>query len=183
MNFSHISWVHILKSKRCFDVKFSTYYFHVKTEIFADFQICISVPLILKICLGKPCKLIEHLWWRFSTKVFNDWKPLTVNAKRLHQLGSKYASEGFLISVWFPPFHHTLSKEPLEVDLKWISLKWNWLLLKIISGGQKVFYIKKEKNYLSDLSHDVRKSFSANESYYIYYIKDLKPAAVTYAFL
>ena len=141
-------WVHISKSKRCFDVKFSTHYFHMKTEIFADFQICISVPLTLKICLGKPCKLIEHLWWRFSTKVFNG-----------------------------------LSKEPLEVDLKWISLKWNWLLLKIIFGGQKVFYIKKGKNYFSDLSHDVSKSFSANESYYIFYIKDLKPAAVTYAFL
>ena len=29
-----------------FNVKFSTYYFHMKTKILADFQICISVPLI-----------------------------------------------------------------------------------------------------------------------------------------
>ena len=31
-------------------------------------------------------------------------------------------------------------------------------------GGQKVFYIKNEKNYLPDLSHDARKSFSENET-------------------
>ena len=32
-------------SKTCFNVKSSTYYFHMKTKILADFQICISVPL------------------------------------------------------------------------------------------------------------------------------------------
>ena len=36
-----------LKIKRCFNMKSSTYYFHKKTKILADFQICISVPLIL----------------------------------------------------------------------------------------------------------------------------------------
>ena len=40
--------VHILKSERCFNVKSSTYYFHVKMKIFADFQICISVPLNIR---------------------------------------------------------------------------------------------------------------------------------------
>ena len=45
-NFSHISRSHISKSKRCFNVKSSTYYFHLKTKILADFQICISVPII-----------------------------------------------------------------------------------------------------------------------------------------
>ena len=44
-NFSHISLVHISKSKRCFHMKSLTYYFHMKTNILADFQICISVPL------------------------------------------------------------------------------------------------------------------------------------------
>ena len=44
-NFSHISCAHISKNKKCFNVKFSTYYFHMKTKILADFQICISVPL------------------------------------------------------------------------------------------------------------------------------------------
>ena len=27
--------------------------------------------LTLKICQEKTCKPVEHLWWRFSTKVFN----------------------------------------------------------------------------------------------------------------
>ena len=38
--------VHTSESKRCFNVKSSTYYFHMKTKILADFQICITVPLI-----------------------------------------------------------------------------------------------------------------------------------------
>ena len=42
---SHTSRAHISKSKRCFNVKSSTYYFHVKTKILPDFQIWISVPL------------------------------------------------------------------------------------------------------------------------------------------
>ena len=41
-----MSRAHISKSKRCFYVKFSTYYFRIKTEILADFRICISAPLI-----------------------------------------------------------------------------------------------------------------------------------------
>ena len=33
------------KSKSCFNVKSSTYYFYMKTKILADFQICISATL------------------------------------------------------------------------------------------------------------------------------------------
>ena len=63
------------------------------------------------------------------------------------------------------------------MDLKWNPLKWNWLLFK------NSFQLSKEKNSLSDLSKDVRKSFSANESYQFFsYIKDLKPFAVTHLF-
>ena len=40
-----MSRAHISKSKRCFNVKSSTYYFHMKTKILADFQIYINVPL------------------------------------------------------------------------------------------------------------------------------------------
>ena len=36
----------ISKSKRYFSRRSSTYYFQIKTKILADFQICISVPLI-----------------------------------------------------------------------------------------------------------------------------------------
>ena len=39
-------FAHTSKSKRCFNVKSPAYYFHIKTNTMADFQICISVPLI-----------------------------------------------------------------------------------------------------------------------------------------
>ena len=51
----HISLAHISKSNPCFNVKFSTYYFHRKTKTWADFQICISVPLI-KLSINKFLK-------------------------------------------------------------------------------------------------------------------------------
>ena len=41
--FTYLS--HISKNKSCFNVKCLTCYFHIKTKILADFQICISVPL------------------------------------------------------------------------------------------------------------------------------------------
>ena len=41
----YVSRAHISKSSRCFNVKPSTYYFHMKMKILADFQICISVTL------------------------------------------------------------------------------------------------------------------------------------------
>ena len=51
-NFSHISRAHVSKSKRCFDVKSTTYYFPIKTEMLTDFQICIRVPLMIALyCL------------------------------------------------------------------------------------------------------------------------------------
>ena len=46
------SRAHISKCKRCLNVKSSTYHFHLKTKILADFQICISVPLI---CFTLAC--------------------------------------------------------------------------------------------------------------------------------
>ena len=42
--FTHLTWAY-LRKKRCLNVKSSTYYFHVKTKVLADFQTCISVPL------------------------------------------------------------------------------------------------------------------------------------------
>ena len=41
----HISGMHISKSKMCYYKISSVHYFYVKTELIADFQICISVPL------------------------------------------------------------------------------------------------------------------------------------------
>ena len=46
-NFLRISRAHISKSKRGFNVKSSTDYFHMTTKILADFEICIIVPLKL----------------------------------------------------------------------------------------------------------------------------------------
>ena len=43
--FLHMSRAHISKSKRCFIVISLLYYFYMKTKIWTDFQICISVPL------------------------------------------------------------------------------------------------------------------------------------------
>ena len=40
-----MSRAHFSKSKRFFNVIPSTCYFHMKTEILTDFQICINVPL------------------------------------------------------------------------------------------------------------------------------------------
>ena len=40
---------HISKNRKCYDVKSSTYCFHVNTKILTGFQIYISVPLIEEI--------------------------------------------------------------------------------------------------------------------------------------
>ena len=37
------------KVKKCFNVKSSTYSFHLKAEMLVDFQICISVPLTVSL--------------------------------------------------------------------------------------------------------------------------------------
>ena len=52
-NFSHISRAYISKSKRCFNVKSSTYYLHMKTKILTDFKICTSAPLNLNVASHK----------------------------------------------------------------------------------------------------------------------------------
>ena len=45
LNSSHSSHVYISKSKMCFNVRSSSYYFHMKAKRLADFQIFISVPI------------------------------------------------------------------------------------------------------------------------------------------
>ena len=44
--FKYSKCAHVSKTKRCFNVKSSTYCLHMKTKILTDFQICFSVPLI-----------------------------------------------------------------------------------------------------------------------------------------
>ena len=62
--FTYLS-THILERKRCFNVK-SSKYFHMKTKILADFQICISIPLTLSylnsglnLAVGQPSRRLE----------------------------------------------------------------------------------------------------------------------------
>ena len=43
----HFIYLGCSKSKCCYDVKPSAYYFYVKTKMFVDFHICISVPLAI----------------------------------------------------------------------------------------------------------------------------------------
>ena len=38
----------------------STYYFHIKTKILADFQTCISVPL--RVQMFEKCDLVNNEW-------------------------------------------------------------------------------------------------------------------------
>ena len=43
--FINLTCAYLKKYKRCFNVKSSTYCFHMKTKIFSEFQIYIGVPL------------------------------------------------------------------------------------------------------------------------------------------
>ena len=58
-----ISCAYISKSKRCFDVKYSTCYFHMKIKILTDFQICISLPL------NTDCSLLNTADLYISTNI------------------------------------------------------------------------------------------------------------------
>ena len=56
-----ISPAHISESKMCFNVKSPAYFFHMKTKILADFQICISVPLNEGIALAVSLGVLRSL--------------------------------------------------------------------------------------------------------------------------
>ena len=55
------------ESKRCYNKIFSVHYFYAKTNMLADFQICVSVPL--KLCDIKSTeKSLQSVIWSFSKK-------------------------------------------------------------------------------------------------------------------
>ena len=56
--FTYLS-VDISESKRCYNVISSVHYFYIKTNMLADFQICISVPL------SHP--KFQHISYSYST--------------------------------------------------------------------------------------------------------------------
>ena len=81
---TYTSRSHISKCKRCFSVKSLTYYFHVKTKLLAEFQICISVPLELKAFF--PHNLIELFRNRKAkawetNKQCNTWRKMIVEKR------------------------------------------------------------------------------------------------------
>ena len=62
----------------CFNAKSSSYYFHVKTEILADFQIYISVTLIksvifIEISMKSNCKSFLWKCLPITTEIFSDY--------------------------------------------------------------------------------------------------------------
>ena len=81
-NFSHISGAHTSERKRCFNIKSSTYYFHVKTKMLENFHICISVPLISK------AQINYSLHWKLLNWV---WPDIFGN-----NFGSSFSSDSFL---------------------------------------------------------------------------------------
>ena len=61
--FTKKSWSSLLSF--CKNVKYSTYYFRIKTKILTDFQICISVPLIC----SKLFACSDMFWKKVSLKL------------------------------------------------------------------------------------------------------------------
>ena len=65
-------------------MKFSAYYFHMKTKTLADFQICISVPLIFHSC--NNCVLLKRqgeIHWSipFIMQSFSDTKFISLSCR------------------------------------------------------------------------------------------------------
>ena len=55
---------HVRMSERYFNVKPSTYYFHLERKILEDFQICFSVPLNIlsaRFCHKNKVHLVEYI--------------------------------------------------------------------------------------------------------------------------
>ena len=63
---------HILKSKRYFNVKSSTYYFHIKKKIMVDFHICIAAHNLAKLFLLKACNSIYKFDIVFLSETYLD---------------------------------------------------------------------------------------------------------------
>ena len=68
---SHVSRAHISESKRLFNIKSSTYYFLIKRKILADFQTCISVPLIVIFTSYFLLYSIVHYYTHFKKTVLD----------------------------------------------------------------------------------------------------------------
>ena len=109
------------KVKSCFNVKSSTYYFHIKTNTMVDFQICISVPLKSRF---KSRLFGLHVMFslRFSGSKF------LMNLRRQFRVRNFFrVRKIFRIKVFplFAVFNTTFTLKPTITDLKliWICFK------------------------------------------------------------
>ena len=117
-----------LKSKRCLNVKSLTYYFHMKTKILTEFQICISVSLTVYGFVW-PCKWIytyyasggalylrnickascSVLWdlWKYHKVVVKHMRDIKLNLHDLYAIvnieifNCKQLHESFCLCVFF----------------------------------------------------------------------------------
>ena len=96
--------MHISKSKRCFNVKSPTYYFHIKTNGMANFQICISVPLSFKRC-GKQYtdKTVDS----FRTR----WNNYKTDGKKAGKGNIGSFKQQFLQSHFLEDYRHGFLKD------------------------------------------------------------------------
>ena len=86
-------FAHISKSKRCFNVKSPTYYFHIKANTMADFQICISVTL--KMVTNMELALTNMSFIHNSACVIPKWLKL----KRSSQSDQHISHTYFLMTL------------------------------------------------------------------------------------
>ena len=99
-----------LKSKRCFNVKSSTNYFHMKTKILVDFQIWISVPLKKKAYRNSRLTFLKNCFRHL--KLYSN-PPSWLARGRCHmgtfwktEDWSSYFWEGQPFRFWYVEFHH-----------------------------------------------------------------------------
>ena len=70
----------ISKSKRCLNVKSSTYYFHMKTKILAKLQICVSVTLKTLVQKFPYAKVMQEKKLYIFTKVWLFYEKICITA-------------------------------------------------------------------------------------------------------
>ena len=120
----------ISKSKRCFNVKSSAYYFHLKTKALADFQICISVPFIrlMTYCvkLRRAVSFMKHL----ASVFFSIFLPKTLICSKVTFWPSKSVN---LAELVVNDLTKRISKKKLSISLSELSL----LIVKISRAYNK----------------------------------------------
>ena len=149
------SRAHISKSKRCFNVKSSTYYFHIKTKILADFQICNTVILMyekrkfkVRVQLTK-----EKLWpvliegFEVSYKYLSGWPEperrelilqIKLAQRSLIKITFPLQGSPTVKSIYVPPRSRRLFLSPSAIILQTTIWEWLSILNKYLSGWGKL---------------------------------------------